>query len=276
MKRILVPTDFSDCANAASEVALQLAKRSGAEIFFLHLAIGRKESAKAPQKSIAYTDSEIGLAKFKLDQLVYAAEADGIKSKPELVIGTGQERIEDFIKPYKIDWLVMGSHGATGIRERIIGSKTQYTIRNLQVPSIVVKHMPAKSTLDHIVFASHFKKDNSHSLGEVINFARIWNARVHLLFINTLGHLIDDKIARLMMSEQMNKYASTNFTLNVTETNDSEFGIMQFAKDIRADMISVGMESNSLIGRLLNPSLAEQLINHSALPVLIINSADFL
>lgn len=271
MKRILVPTDFSDCANAASEVALQLAKRSGAEIYFLHLAIGRTEFAKSPKKSIAYTDEEIGLARFKLDQLVRAAEADDIKSKPELVIGTGQERIQDFIKPYKIDWLVMGSHGATGIRERIIGSKTQYTIRNLQVPSIVVKHMPIKSALDHIVFASNFKKDNTHSLGEVINFARIWGSKVHLLFINTLDHLIDDKIARLMMSVQIKNFASTNFTLNVTETNDSEFGIMQFANDIKADMIAVSMESNSLIGRLLNPSIAEQLINHSALPVLIIN-----
>ena len=122
MRRILVPTDFSDCANAATEMAFHLAKKSGADIYFLHLAIDQESPRSVPGKSIQHTNPELGQARAKLDQLVKAAEVDGIRAKQELVIGTGQEKIQDFIGPYRIDYLVMGSHGATGIREAIINA----------------------------------------------------------------------------------------------------------------------------------------------------------
>ena len=271
MKRILVPTDFSPCANAAAEVAMQLAKRSGADIYFLHLAIDNAGPASVPGKSVITNDPEIGQIRQNLDQLVKAAEADGINAKQELYLGTGQEKIEDFIKPYQIDWLVMGSHGATGIREMIIGSKTQRVIRNIKVPSIVVKHMPEKAEIEHIVFASNFKKDTSHSLNIVVDFSRLWDARLHLLFVNLFSHLIEENVARLMMAKQMEKYSKIDYTLNITETNDKEFGISKFASEVGADMIAVSIESKSLLGRLLNPNVAEQLINHSSLPLLIVN-----
>lgn len=256
MQRILVPTDFSECANAAAEIAMRLAKLSGAEIYFLHLAVDVNQSV---------------LAKDNLDLLVRAAEVDGIKAKQQLVMGTGHERIPDYIQPFKIDFLVMGSHGAAGIREMVIGSKTQYVIRNINIPSLVVKQMPEKLELKHIVFASDFKRDCSSSLEEVIAFSRLWHSRLHLLFINLLNHLIEENVARLMMSGQMDKFSNVDYTMNIIETNDKEFGIAQFAKEIDADLIAIAMDKKNLIGRLLNPSVAEKLINRSPLPLLIIN-----
>ncbi len=271
MKRILVPTDFSACANAAAEMAMRLAKLSGAEVYFLHLAIDNAAPTHILGNSEGLNDSQIGLVRDNLDQMVKAAEADGIRAKYELVLGTGQERITDYIQPYKIDFLVMGSHGATGIREMVIGSKTQYVIRNIRIPSLVVKGMPRTRKLEHIVFASDFKKDCSDSLEVVIAFSRMWQSRLHLLFINLLNHLIDENVARLMMTKQMEDISNIDYTLNVIETNDKEFGIAQFAKEIDADIIAVPMASKTFLGRLFNPSVAEQLINRSALPVLIVN-----
>ena len=271
MKRILVPTDFSACANAAAEMALQIAKLNEAEIYFLHLSTDYSTPAHVPGKSVVHDSSEIGIIKDKLDQLVKAAEADGIRANRELVIGSGQEQIKDYIQPYKIDFLVMGSHGATGIRELILGSNTQNVIKNIRVPSLVVKQMPKRKELKHIVFASNFKRDCSNSLNEVIAISRLWGSRVHLLFINLLNHLIEENTARGMMSKQMEDFLNVDYTLNITETNDKEFGIAQFASEIDADLIAVVMEKKNLVGRLFSPGIAERLINHSALPVLIVN-----
>ncbi|MFZ1808605.1 MAG: universal stress protein [Cyclobacteriaceae bacterium] len=271
MKRILVPTDFSACANAAAEMALQIAKLSEAEIYFLHLSTDYSTPAHVPGKSVIHDDTQIGIIKDKLDQLVKAAEADGIKAKKELVIGSGQEQIQDYILPYKIDLLVMGSHGATGIREMVIGSNTQKVIRRIRIPSLVVKQMPKRNELKHIVFASNFKRDCSNSLSEVVAISRLWGSRVHLLFINLLNHLIEENTARLMMSKQIKGFSNVDYTLNITETNDKEFGIAEFANEIEADLIAVAMERKNLVGRLFSPNIAEQLINHSAMPVLIVN-----
>jgi nucleotide-binding universal stress UspA family protein len=268
MKRILVPTDFSDCANAAAEMALLLAKRSKAEIVFLHLSKDQSDSSQ--DSDIAYANTEIGQSKIKLDQLVSTAEAKGVKAKAELIEGTGHEHIEDYIKPYRIDWLVMGSHGVTGIREAIIGSKTQHVIRDVSVPTLVVKHKPLKRKPKNIVFASTFQEHITNTLTTVVGFSKLWKANLHLLFINVADHLIEEKAAKSMMTKQVERFSGTKFTQSIIETNDKEFGIAQFAEMIDADMIAVVMESKNILERLLNPSLTEHLINHSPLPVLVI------
>ncbi len=271
MKKILVPTDFSECAGWAADTALLLAKRSDASLLFLHLAIDKGGLSLVSGKPLVYSDPEIGQARHSLDLLVRRAEKEGMKAKSELILGSGQERIEDYIRPYQIDWLVMGSHGVTGLRERIIGSKTQQVIRNVKVPSLVIKQPLAKGMIKDIVFASTFKYDVSKALKVSTDFVKMWNGNLHLLFVNLFNHLIDEKVANLMMTKQIEKYQDLNYTLNITETNDEEFGITQFAETMSADAIAVPMESKSLIGRLINPNLAEHLINHSPLPVLVAN-----
>lgn len=270
MKRILVPTDFSECAHNASEVAIDLAKRSGGEIVFLHLAINPDGPSHVKGEVISGSRAEIGQERAAMDNLVSHAIREGIGAHEAFVIGNGQERIEDYIKPYNIDWLVMGSHGATGIRELVIGSRTQHVIRNVDIPTLVIKNPPINTAPKHIVFASTFRKDVAAALTPVVSYAKMWNASLDLLFINMMSHLIDEEVARGLMQVQMAPHYGLDYTVNIVETNDKEAGIAEFASRIKADVIAVALESKSLVGRLFNPNLAEKLVNHSLLPVLVV------
>ncbi len=274
MKKILVPTDFSSCAQAAADVALQVAKKSKGELFFLHLAIDKDTKPVVPGIEVPAVLGGAGKEQHELNQLVKRAEAMDIPAKAVLVKGNGGERIEDYIQPYRIDFLVMGSHGATGIREAIIGSNTQRALRHVSVPSLVVKYNTGTFSPKHIIFASTFKKDNSGALKMVMKFASLWKSTIHLLFINLLDHLIEENTAREMMASQMKDSVDVPYTLNITETNDKEYGILAFAERLKTDVVSTVMHSHGLLGRLMNPSLAERLINHAKTPVLIIPEED--
>lgn len=274
MKKILVPTDFSSCAQAAATVALQIAVKSKGELFFLHLALDKASKPLVPGIEIPVVAPGMGIEQHELNQLVKRAEAMGIAARAILVRGNGSERIEDYIQPYQIDFLVMGSHGVTGIREKIIGSKTQRALRHVQVPSLVVKYTIESFLPRHIVFASTFKKDHSGALKPVVKFSSLWKSTIHLLFINLLDHLIEENTAREMMASQMKHFENVPYTTNITETNDKEFGILAFAGQFKTDVISTVMHSHGVLGRLMNPDLAEQLINHAKIPVLIIHSKD--
>ena len=273
MRRIGVPTDFSDCAGLASELALHLAKKSKAELLYLHLEIDPSSPPHVPGEPATLVDHEIGRAKYKLSQLVKRAESFGTSAKSELILDSGEGNIQDYIEPFGIDWLVMGSHGVKGIREALIGSKTQHVVQHVSVPTLVVKQLTPNFKLKNIVFASTFKEDATHALQVVTTFCELFNANLHLLFVNMISHLVDEKMSRLTMKNAMKEFNSIPFTVNITYTNDEEFGIDQFAKSIDADMIAVAMERQSTLGRLLSPALALQLINHSELPVLVVNPA---
>lgn len=137
MKNILVPTDFSDCADEATIVALDIARRAKAEICFLHLCkvtpIGSHAAVHGGTSNCDHHSGE-GHVKNELDKLVRLAENLGIHAKPVLVRDGGQERIKKYVRPFNIDFIVMGSHGASGLKDIFIGSNAQRMVGDSSVP----------------------------------------------------------------------------------------------------------------------------------------------
>jgi len=211
----------------------------------------------------------VGQARYQLQQVVEVLEKEKIKARGIFVLNDGRESIEDYIKPYEIDFMVMGSHGAKGIREAIIGSKTQKVIRKSSVPVLVVKRPNKHFSPKKILFASTFREDVHKPLKEVASFAKFWNAELDLVFLNLLAHLIEEHEARRIMTKEMEACPDVEFTLNISETNDEEWGISKFARLIKSDVIAVVYDTHTGFNRLFNSSVAEKLINHEETPVLV-------
>lgn len=270
MKRILIPTDYSDCANNAVEVATAIAQRSGAELYVIHFEEIVPEVAHVLHHAAGEDNlHRLEHARMQLLHTVELLEQAGLKAKAVFVPDEGREAIEDYIKPYEIDFIVMGSHGAKGIREALIGSKTQKVIKQSTVPVLVIKHRHKNFYPRRILFASTFREDISKPLRNVVEFANLWGAELDLVFINMLSHLIEEHEAKSIMERQMAPVAGARYTLNISETNDEEWGISKFARAIQADLIAVVCDTHTGFSRLFNSSVAEKLINHESIPVLV-------
>ncbi|MHB1279135.1 MAG: universal stress protein, partial [Bacteroidia bacterium] len=112
MKKILVPTDFSDCAKVAEDIGLEIAKKANAEIHFLHLLMTPVDWVKLPldkEKLYPETKAQIGHAKSELEKLKRKAEKMGLKAKEFLVFNKGREEIDHHIKHHQHDFSVIGS-----------------------------------------------------------------------------------------------------------------------------------------------------------------------
>ncbi len=276
MKKILIPTDFSACAENATSVALEIAKRAGAHLVFQHFfpdTSGSLHTLKADTQKDANVQQKeaVGRAKAKLDELVIRAEHLGLKATPLLVMNKGTDKIENYIEPLGINLVVMGSHGATGMRELILGTQTQRVVRHATAPVLVVKHKPDKIDFNNILFASTFHEDPSHVLDTPIALASLWNGTIHLVYVG----LEKDQLTKAQVQEKMNvitnQFSMVSFTHNFIATNDPEWGIKHMTKDIEPDMIALTTELKTG-AFIFSHSLAENLVNHETLPVLIMNS----
>lgn len=141
MKNILVPTDFSKCAQIASDIAMELAKKSNAEIHFLHLLMTPVDWVNLPKEeedNFHETKKEINHAKSELSKLKRKAEKLGLVVKDFLVFDKGREEIDLHTKHHVHDFIIMGSNGSKGYKG-ILGSNTQRVIRNSSVPVLIVK-----------------------------------------------------------------------------------------------------------------------------------------
>lgn len=271
MKNILVPTDFSDCAQNAARAAVSIAARLKAEIHFLHIMASPTVAHVPHAKNDLVKNSEEAHAHNGLNQVVAMATQAGVKATPLLVFDRGSEKIENYISPLKIDLIVMGSHGARGIRELVVGSNTQRLVRHSSVQVLVVKNRISEPIkMESIVFASTFKEDITPALDQVVNFARLFKATVHMLFINFIDKLTDQKSIEAIIQKLTRSYPDVPFTSNTAEANDEEWGIHQFVEMIDADLVALTRGDKT--GFLVRHSVAEDLVNHEKIPVLVIGT----
>jgi len=272
MKKILVPTDFSDCAEAAAEVAMALAKKAGAEIYFIHICPDTSMKAHVPGVKLPFIDTnkEVSGGRSELSVLVNKAESLGVKATPILVFDRGNEKIENYIEPYLIDFIVMGSHGVKGIRELVLGSNTQRMVRHVKVPVLVVKEKPASLNFKNILFASSFQEDVASAFKEVISLASLMNSNVHIVYINFIDHLVEPRVAEARMKSLEDNFPAIKFSTNLAETNDEEYAIHEFANELQADIISLTAHDKNGLVKFLSPSVAEALVNHENKPVLVL------
>jgi len=276
MKNILVPTDFSDCASAAAKVALDIAKKAQAEIYFLHMHETAPEGGHAHmhgggQSGGMQHHSHEGHAKSELEKLVRNAEQNGVKAKPVLVKNTGNERLISYIDGYNIDFVVMGSHGASGLKEFLSGSVTQRIVRESPVPVLVIKNGNKKLEFKNIIFASSFEEDVHKPFLKIVEFADLINAHIHLLYVNMPYNFKETDEAITSMQTFHKKCPRGTCSINIFNALNEERGIQKFAESINADVIALTTHGRSGFMKLMSRSITESLVNHSSVPVLSVN-----
>lgn len=273
MKKILVPTDFSKYARAAEDTALDIAKIAGAEVHFMHsmftpidwASISLKREASFPETKI-----KIGAAKNELKKLIDRADKIGIKTREFIAYDRGREEIELHLKKYNHDFVIMGSHGEKGMKA-LLGSNTQKVIRYSKAPVLVVRKNPIRTGIKNIVFASTFEEDILKPFKSVADFADLFNANIHFVYINSPYHFKETDEAENQMTTFIKKSGRKKCTFSIYNALNEERGILKFAESVNASVISLVTHGRNGISRFITPSLTEDIVNHSEIPVLSLN-----
>lgn len=273
MKKILIPTDFSDCANAASEYAIQFAQMEQAEINFLHLFSTPIDWVKLPkekEKLYPETRQAIAHAKTELSNWVKKAERNGIKAQQSLAFNTGKEEILRHFKDHSHDFLIMGSNGAKGWQEKLIGSNAQQIIRNASVPVLIIKH-PVFEPIKNILFVSDFTDVSKDSFHTLTHFADLVEAHIDLLFVNTPNQFTETlETSQNMDSVMTHCNREKSCTKNIINAKSVEDGMKDFVGGKPMDLIAICTHGKSGLQQLFSPSIAERIANHTQLPFLSI------
>ena len=270
MKKILVPTDFSECAAKAVSAALKLAATTEFQIHFLHVADIPIDWQRLTDNEKLYPEVAKKVKKYHslLDQLVDTTKRQGISAHKYLVFNKNYQAILEHLDQYKIDLVVMGSRGASGLKEWLVGSNTQKIVRFSPVPVLVIKEDMQEFKIDHMVFVSDFDEEVMDQFKVYIEFIQQLNAKLSLLFINTPENFTDTITTKIRMG---------NYALHAPGTIDNTYifnhydfmqGLDAFCQEHQIDAIGMITHGNSSGMHLFNNSLTEKVVNHVKLPVL--------
>ena len=277
MKKILVPTDFSAEAESATDVARILALKFDAEILFLHtIEISSAEAINAsgaPSNFDSVADAmfvheSINSAKNEMSRLEDVSKFKGITTSQQIKLGSPFQHIHDAIENDGVDFVVMGTKGASGLSEVLIGSNTEKVVRRAKCPVLSVKAPLEQEGLEDIVYATEMGDNEAPVIDIIQDFQRAFGATVHIVWVNTPNNFQSDRVTKERLREFATKYRMVDYTLNVFNDVVEEDGILHFAQEVKAAMIAMGTSSHTGLSRIIRGSIAEDIVNHAKRPVL--------
>lgn len=276
-KKIIVPTDFSTNALIAAQYAIGLASKVGAEILLLHAYVAfhspfQSELANQTDEQRARIGAEKGMKAF-LESLKDGGGQSGVGAvvmKAELV-----EAVKANIVEHAADLVVMGTHGAAGLKKGLLGSNTYDVAMQVDNPLIIVPpDSVAVPDFSHVAFFTDYQDADAATLKGLISLTGNLVKRCTLVHIHEgMAAPSADERERLEQWKIRLEAVSDSIPLAtelVHHREDLEF-VTQTIDRLDASMVALSLKGGrSFFERLTHKSLAKEIIHQPAIPVLLL------
>jgi nucleotide-binding universal stress UspA family protein len=270
MKRILVPTDFSEHAEDALKVAAQIAKKNDSEVIILHMLELPHQMNDAILGGVSIPETMLFMKKANemLDEVSGRPYLDGIPVTEIVKMDKPIHGITQVSKDYDVDLIIMGSHGTSGIEELLIGSNTEKVVRNSEIPVLVIKKDILDFKAANIVFASDFSVETKKPFEKLLNFTNFFDSKIHLVTICTPNSFKPTHVIQKAMHEFISEFNIKDYTTQIYNDTNIEKGILNFSNSINADIIGMCTHGRTGFAHFFNGSISEGLVNHAVRPVI--------
>lgn len=271
--KILIPTDFSKFSRVAVFYAAKLAKKLDAEIILLNVVFiggpGRSQTMIKTQEIIDYIKENSQRNFKKLLNEIRKEVGTKVKITSETIEGYPVEDVvEKFAVENKIDMIIIGTKGASGLKKVLIGSNAAAVISNSKIPVITVPEHARYNNIKHIVYASDMLA-LKREIKTLIAFAQLFNAAIHMVHIVS----IDSKKnfdSKKIQKDLISKYGYRQIHFHISESDDVIEAIDDFLADSKADLLAMFTHKPTFFEKLFDTSITRKMAFHSWIPLLAI------
>jgi nucleotide-binding universal stress UspA family protein len=267
---ILVPTDFSTPSRVAIGYAAGLAKKTNAKVIMLSVQIESDSLQTAKLRKLQ--DSNVQTARKDAERALSVLKERFPKvscSFEYTLASTVVEGIESFATARKVDLIVMGSKGASGLKKILMGSNATAVIDNSSVPVIVVPNKPnfkTEKTLNKIVYATdatNFKLEAKL----VADLAKKLNASMEVLHIMPDDTTSNKKGAHVSGAKLAELEHFTKGPVHILPAQKIAKSLDGFVKAQQADAVAM-FHSLEHKDKLFGTSLTRELAFQNTFPLL--------
>jgi nucleotide-binding universal stress UspA family protein len=272
MKNILVPCDFSEQSVNAFRFGLGIARKSKGMVHLVHIIELPVVHDSVFMPVLSFEEVFLKELKEKAEKAFgkligkYATRTD--KVSHHVLFGATFRMLTDYITNESVDLVIMGTKGATGAREILVGSNTEKVVRRSPVPVIAVKKHVEPDSIKNIVFPNTLDTEKQEDLVMRVKALQdFFKATLHIVWINTPTNFTPDRITAQRLEAFAKRFMFKNYTINVYNDPYEESGIINFTHSINADMIAMGTHGRKGIAHVLAGSIAEEVVNHVDCPI---------
>lgn len=277
MKTIVVPTDFSDPANNALTYAAELAVKMSARLLLLNVFWVPVYESDKPVEVAAKEKDFRDYADSQLKETVEKIHAGYPRLELEALVLNGfvGDEIAALARVRRADLIVMGTTGASGIEELLIGSNTTDVIQKASCPVLAVPAQARWRGIHRMVAAVDHHDNDLSTTVEVTQLARLFKARL------TLVHLAKEKPA-LAEAQQLSHLRQEvgrrthypQLASTLLEGDDVLETLEEFVQQNQADLLVMATRRRNPLHQLFSRSLTRKMACHTHVPLLVFQALD--
>lgn len=279
MKNVLIPTDFSKGSWNAINYALRFFENTSCNFYFLHVV--RQVSLNGGETVVIPTTDVIDKVYLKppikkLQNIITKIKATSYNQKHRLFALTDYDYFVDSIRKHvkekKIDFIVMGTKGAAGIKKLLIGSNTADIITKVKCATLVIPEKAKFKVPDEIAFPTDFSMfypiDSLHPLLEILGR---YNSAIRVL------HVKNKKTEQLSFEQIANReflkdyFISNSLSFHYLTNRHLDDAIECFVNSRDIQMIVMVAKNLNYFQQILFKPAVEEVTYHTEIPFLVLH-----
>lgn len=275
--KILIPTDFSKTADIALQYAVDSFNNSDTTFILYHSFMPFESEFYSHKKSEEENNHEETELRKKLKQKAYTFLLKNIKLDLEVFVdrGIGERNILRYARSHKVELIVMGTTGATGLKEKLVGSVTANVMNKSSCPVIGIPEKYKSASLRKIAFCSNYQLDDISALKYLIILSKNTHAEIQIWHFHKKGAGADSE--NNLSSEYktiIGKFFVNNkFTFHFPGTDNIQDALDKLSGRKDLDMIAlITHKRKGFFNALLDKSLTKTVAYHTKIPLLAIPS----
>lgn len=274
IKKILVPTDFSETADLALEHACFMAKLFQADVYLVHIMSPYAYATPLPDFVVDNTLIEELKKRVQgtLDEKAREIyRAYGVKVNTILDVGNLVSGVVNLIKEIGVDIIVIGSHGASGFKELFIGSNAYRIVATSPVPVLTIQTHAKRVGFGRLFLPIDSSAFTREKVGPAVSLAEKYGAGIILYGELTKEHEEELKQMelRVKQAEAFIKEHGIPVKSLIEKVDNIAKSTYHKAKEMNADLIVVMTDQEPSNDLFLGP-YTQQIIHRSKIPVLTI------
>jgi nucleotide-binding universal stress UspA family protein len=284
-KNILLATDFSPASNQALEYAASLARRYGSAIYLTHVITLDGYPMMSPEFAASSLEKMHAEAERGFRELLKSGRLIALPYKAVIQEGNLWPSIEESIKKYDIDLLVVGTHGIGAARKVLIGSGAEEIFRKAGVPVLTVGPSSGKEPqyeleFKNILFATDFGRSAEREAEYAFSLAQEHYSRLRLVHViphpEAYGEdilALEKETSRAQLRElvpgETKMHCKVDFEVADGEPVEQ---ILRIAEETNADLIVMGAKARKSLAGNVPHTKAYRVVSGARCPVLTVRS----
>ncbi|MDO6429495.1 universal stress protein [Flavitalea sp. BT771] len=277
MKQILVPTDFSSCAGNAINFAVQSAKLLPAEITLLHTT-GLPGTLHTDYAGVdkAFRDQQLKDNASQLTALKQSIEQrHNVRVRTLITAVPLKEAIEEATASGNFDMVIMGTLGASGLKEKLWGSNTAAVIERSNVPVLAIPHEYTWKKPEKFLLATGNFEKAPALLNKVFELAGLYMAHVDVAVftdeddeaVSFLEHARNAPWYQQLLGQRYGEEALSTAQLS---GKNLEKTLQDHIRDNGIDVLVMITYKRGCWERFFHPSHTKKMSYHTKVPLLAI------